>query len=249
MTRAGDVLLRFETVSKRYARYPREIRALDRVSFEVGRGERFAVLGSARSGKSTLLRIAAGLERPDEGRVRYDGRDLASLTRSEHEQLLRHEIGCVWETAGTSSKVDVVQFVTWPLLSAGVRYRKATRAAHALLAEVGASDCAGALLCELATSELTRVSLAQALLREPRLLLADEPSKTLDPIERDELLALLWRMADERRATVVMTAGDATGVIRPTHLASLDRGRLSVRPRRNADVVSLDAQRRRPTNG
>lgn len=242
------MVLQFENVTKRYLRVPREIVALDCVSFEVGEGDRFGVLGSARAGKSVLLRLAAGLEAPDAGVVRFRDRDLATLSRTEHEQLLRHEIGCVWQTASASSRIDVVQYVAWPLFSAGVRYRKATRQAHELLSRVGAQACAGGQLCELATSELTRVSLAQALIRRPSLLLADEPSKTLDPVERDEMLELLREISAEQNVTLLVTAGDATGVVAPTQLASLDRGRLAVRARRSGNVVPLPPQRQLPGN-
>ncbi len=235
-------MLRFEQVTKRYLRYPREIVALDRVSFDVADGDCFGVLGSARAGKSVLLRLAAGIEAPDDGVVRFGDRDLATLARGERERLLRHEIGCVWPTASANSRVDVVQYVAWPLFSAGVRYRKAMRQAHELLGRVGAQACAGGQLCELATSELTRVSLAQALIREPRMLLADEPCKTLDPVERDELLELLRTLAAEERLTLVVTAGDATALGAPTQLASLDRGRLSARARRVGNVVPLQRQ-------
>ncbi|MDO8209655.1 ATP-binding cassette domain-containing protein [Conexibacter sp. CPCC 206217] len=242
-------MLRFEGVTKRYLRFPREIVALDRISLEIAAGDRFGVLGSARAGKSTLLRLAAGLERPDEGSVWFRDRDLATVSRSEQEHLLRHEIGCVWQTASAGSRIDIVQYVAWPLFSAGVRYRRAIRQAHELLARVGAQACAGAQLCELAASELTRVSLAQALIREPSLLLADEPSKTLDPIERDEMLELLRSTVCDKRITLVVTAGDATGIVAPTQLASLDRGRLVVRARRGGQVVPIQGQRRRPSTG
>jgi ABC-type lipoprotein export system ATPase subunit len=236
------VLLSFDRVTKRFQRRSREIVALDEATFEVAEGEFFTVMGSARSGKTTLLRLAAGMLLPDAGAVRFLGRATTALPRRELERMLRHEIGCVLENAGATLRREVVDFVAWPLLSAGVGYRPAAARAREALRRVGAEDCAGAQLCELAASELTRVSLAQALLREPRLLLADEPSKTLDPIERDAILALLRDVAASRVA-VLMTAGDATRVSGTTHIASLDRGRLLVEPRHPAEVVEL---RRRP---
>lgn len=238
------MLLSFDRVTKSYQRRSRKISALDDVSFDVAGGDFFTVMGSARSGKSTLLRLAAGMSMPDTGAVRVHGRATSDMSRGEIEQLLRHQIGCVLETAGPPVQRAVVEFVAWPLLSDGVRYRLAVARAREMLRRVSAEDCMGARLCELAASELTRVSLAQALLREPRLLLADEPSKTLDPIEREELLALLREIAGTGVA-VVMTAGDATRVTGTTHIASLDRGRLLLEPREAASVVEL--VRRRPS--
>jgi putative ABC transport system ATP-binding protein len=243
------VSIAFDAVGKRYLRQAREIVALDDVSFALDDGECLGVLGSARSGKSALLRLAAGLEAPDTGTVSYRGRDMATMTRKERELLLRHEIGCVWGSVSSNDRVDVVEFVAWPLLGAGTRYREATGRAQEMLRRVGGTESVGARLGELAASELTRISLAQALIRRPSLLLADEPSKTLDPIERDELLELLRAVAVEHRVTMIVTAGDATGVVGSSRIASLDRGRLRLRPRPSADVVPLNAKRRRPAGG
>jgi ABC-type ATPase involved in cell division len=237
------VLLSFDRVTKRYERRSDEIVALRDVTFDVAEGDFFTVMGSARSGKSTLLRLAAGMLMPDSGTVRVRGRATTDMPRGAIEEMLRHDIGCLLETSGTTLQREVVEFVAWPLVSDGVRYRIAASRAREMLRRVGAEGCIGAELCELAASELTRVTLAQALLREPRLLLADEPSKTLDPVERDEMLGLLRDTAGSGVA-VVMTAGDATRVTGTTHIASLDRGRLLLEPREPAEVVALP--RRRP---
>lgn len=244
----SPVLLAFDAVVKRYARPPREVVALDGVGFELEEGERLGVLGSARSGKSALLRLAAGLELPDAGAVRIRGRDTRELSRREQERMLRHEIGCVWESAAGSSRVDVVEYIAWPLLSAGVRYRDAISQARDMLRRVGSAGSGGARLGELAASELTRVSLAQALVRRPRLLLADEPAKTLDPVERTELLRLLDAVSREQGIALLLTAGEATGVVASSRLALLDRGRFRLRPRAGGDVVPLGSKRRRPTS-
>ena len=113
------MLVTLDNVTKRYLRGPREIVALDRVTLDVESGERLGVLGTARAGKSTLLRLAAGLEPPDAGTVALDGRDIATLSRREHAKLLRHEIGCVWDASGRGD-AEALHYVAWPLLSAGV---------------------------------------------------------------------------------------------------------------------------------
>ncbi|MFL5817475.1 MAG: ATP-binding cassette domain-containing protein [Conexibacter sp.] len=228
-------------MSKRYSRRPREIVALDDVSFEVAEGDFFAVIGSAGSGKSTLLKCVTGLDphAPDEGIVRFRGQDTARMPRAAREHMLRHEIGCVFDPEGPNER-EVVQYVSMPLVSAGVRYSVAAGRAREMLRRVGAADCAGARLCELAPSEKTRVVLAQALLRGPALLLADEPAASEDPLEREDMLRLLQRVAREDRITVLMTAGDATRISGATHIAELDRGRLRVEPR--GDVVPFPSQ-------
>jgi len=238
------VLVTLDNVTKRYLRGPREIVALDRVTLDVESGERLGVLGTARAGKSTLLRLAAGLEPPDAGTVALDGRDIATLSRREHAKLLRHEIGCVWDASGRGD-AEALHYVAWPLLSAGVRHRDAIARARRTLHDVDAADCGGARLCELAASELARIALGQALIREPRLLLADEPSKSLDAVERAAVLDLLRTVAIARKITLIVTAGDASGLVAPSRVASLDRGRLRLRARHSGEVVRLDQRRQR----
>jgi ABC-type lipoprotein export system ATPase subunit len=236
------MLLEFDAVAKRYMRHAREIVAVDGASFDVEAGESLCVLGSARSGKTTLLRLAAGIEMPDDGEVRFAGRATSAMSRREKELMFRRDVGCVWETAGPGH-LDVVEFVSWPLISTNMRVRRATARAREVLRRVGADGCAGARLGDLSGSELLRVSFAQALIREPRLLLADEPSKTLDPIDRGEIIDLLFAVTQDVGVSVLMTAGDATGALPSARLASLDRGRLLMRPRPQADVLPFQPRR------
>lgn len=239
-------MLAFENVTRRYTRGHGEIAALVDVNFDVTAGETVGVLGGARSGKSTLVRLAAGIEVPDEGRVRIDGHDTRKLSRTAHARLLRETIGVVRDVVSeVPGAVDVVEFVSWPLLSAGMSPRTAAGRAHDALRRVEAVACAGARLHELSFSEHTRVVLAQAIVRRPRLLLVDEPARTLDPLERASVISLLEAFATDSDVTMLLTAGEHRGLCRTDRLASLDRGQLLVRERRSADVVRLDPERRR----
>ncbi|HXA53436.1 MAG TPA: ATP-binding cassette domain-containing protein [Solirubrobacteraceae bacterium] len=207
---AGGVpLLRFEQVSKSYPDGRRRVSVLDRVSFEVHAGERVGILGSRRSGKSTLLRLAAGIHAPDDGRVEFEGHDLARMHSVRRERLLRSRIGLLasddWHPARGERVVDLVAL---PLLSDGATMHEARSRARKVLSAVDASDCADDIAGPLATSERMRVMLARALVREPALLLVDEPATVPGPSEREALYSQLRDGAARHRAALVVASED-----------------------------------------
>lgn len=242
-------LLSLTGIAKRYTRGLRTLVALDGVSLDVEAGDFVAIWGSSRSGKTTLLRIAAGIERPDAGTVTFDGRDLATLSRRRRARLLAEEIGCVWQSARITSGLTALDHVALPLLRRH-SHVEARRRAHALLERVGAQPCARARWRELTDSDRMRVALAHALIREPRLLLADEPTANLNMIERHQVLALLRSFADDLGAAVVMTAPDAPDLLHSHRLMSLDAGRLIVpRSQRRGTLLAFPDGGRRPARG
>jgi ABC-type lipoprotein export system ATPase subunit len=240
-------LLALDRVRKRYLRGIRELVALEDVSMELYDGDVYGVLGGARSGKTTLLRVAAGIERPDAGSVHFLGNDLASMSRRQRQAMLRSDLGCVWRADSPLRRLPVADHVALPLIAGGTTRLKALGRAHEQLRAVAAEDCSEALLSELSTSELVRVSIAQALIRGPRLVLADQPTDTLNMVERDEILAILRAAAADARVGVLLTSGDASGLLRTSRLASLDDGRLLVPPSdsHEAELVDLDQRRTR----
>lgn len=240
-------LLAFDNVDKRFRRRSeREIVALDQVSLRVFAGDHLAVLGSPRSGKTTLLRVAAGIECPDAGSVRFMGRDLAAMSGRERTRLRRHEIGCIWAGLHCNQRVTALGHVALPLVSAGWARSRAISRAREYLRRVAADHCADALLDELSASELARVSIAQAVVREPKLVLADEPTDVLNSDERRAILAIMRSIARDANVAVLMTAGDAAGAVRATRFGSLKAGRLLLQDHDGeADVVDLSAGKRR----
>lgn len=215
-------------------------RVLDDVTFEVWPGESVAILGQRRAGKTTLLRIAAGIEAPDAGVVRLDGEALGELTATARTRRLR-TVGLAPKEWRVARGKPVLDHVALPLLAEGRPLVTAHAKAHELLEQVDAGHCAGALAEELAPIDETRAALAQALAREPRLLLVDEPGAMVAPEERDDLLALLRDIAAERpRLALVITARDVAGVAIARRILTLDHGVLrgaSAPP--SADVLSF----------
>jgi putative ABC transport system ATP-binding protein len=224
-------LLSLENVVKRYRCGARELVIFDGVSVAVERGDLVAVWGERRSGKSTLLRLAAGIERPDSGVVRFDGRDIASMSADERAGLLLREIGLVstpLDLGGMRSarSAAVLDLVALPLIFDGHSYIEAAAAARHALATCGASDCAHAAPGELKAEERTRVALARALVREPRLLLVDEPSVTQSPGARDEIRGLLRQLVAEREIAMVVASEEVAMLAGSPRVLSVGDGKV-----------------------
>jgi putative ABC transport system ATP-binding protein len=224
--RAEAAVLTFECVTQ-WRRSGRERAAvLDAISFAAWPGELLAILGPRRAGKTTLLRIAAGIEAPDAGSVLLDGEALAPLSGAARTRRLR-SVGFAPKTWRAACGKPVLDHVALPLLAEGRPLVTALAKAHEAIERVGAAHCAGATASELAAADETRVALAQALVREPRLLLVDEPGALAAPDEREELLRLLRAIAAERpRLALVVTARDVAGVAGAGRVLTLGDGAL-----------------------
>jgi len=215
-------LLALEQVSKTYRRGNRELPALHDVSLALSAGEVVGVWGRRFSGRTTLLRIAAGLETPDHGRVLLDGIDVADYP----EGTLRRRIAYCHTSFAPAHAELVVEHVAVPLLATGTRIDRACTRAQAMLDRVGAGACAETRPHELAQGELVRVVLARALLQQPQLLLIDEPTSGVDLLEREDLLTTLRVIAKDERVAVLLTASELAGVAGADRRLSLVDGML-----------------------
>jgi ABC-type lipoprotein export system ATPase subunit len=220
-------LLRFEQVSKSYPDGRRRIPVLQQVSFEIEPGEHVGVIGSRRTGKSTLLRLAAGIAMPDEGTIQFEGDDLAEMSTLRRGRLLRDRIGLLasedWHPAKGERVVDLVAL---PLVSDGASMSEARRRARRMLSWAEAGDCADDLAAPLATGERVRVMLARALVREPRLLLVDEPAVVPSLEERKALYGLLREGAREYGAALLVASEDTEAGQETDVLMSIGAGDL-----------------------
>jgi ABC-type lipoprotein export system ATPase subunit len=238
-------LLSFLNVSKSYLDGGREIAVLDRVSLEVEAGASVGIRGTRRSGKSTLLRLAAGIALADSGSVFFDGRDIARMAGSERGRLLRGEIGFMSAADWRATPGErVVDHVATSLGSEGLTMREARRRAMLVLdrVEIGAA-CAEESTMSLSLDERARVMLARALAREPRLLILDEPVLLGNLGERDSFNALLRAAASERDITLLMASEEMVALQGVTVMMSIADGELvSTEPR--GVVVALPGRRR-----
>jgi len=232
-------LLTLERVSKRYRRGRREITALDDVSLTIAPGELVAIWGVPRSGRTTLLRIAAGLEQPDGGDVRFRGEALAP----SHAEGLPRGIGYVEVGLASVGGESILDQVAMPLLARGTAPETARARAMLQLERVGAVGCARLQPRELDPTERVRVAIAQALVGGPRLLLVDDPTRHVDLLEREAVLLLVRSIADGQVA-VLMTTGEAMGVSGVDRALTISGGvlRSEARPE-PANVVALRSVR------
>ncbi len=238
-------LLSFLNVSKSYPDGDREILVLDRVSLDVDAGVSVGVYGARRAGKSTLLRLAAGIALADSGTISFEGRNLAQMAGRERGRLLRGQIAYIsaadWRATGGETVVD---HVATSLGSEGLTMREARRRAVRVLdlVEIGAAG-AEEPTSSLSQTERARVMLARALARKPQLLMLDEPSLLPSLGERDRFYALLRSAALEQDITLLMASEEMTALQGVGVLMSICNGEVTS-PEPRGTVVPLPGRRR-----
>jgi len=221
-----DAVLSLREVWLSFPRGDRHVvRVLAGVSLQLRAGEVVTVVAQRAQGKTSLLRVAAGMERPDRGSVQFMGQELWSLSDRRRSHLLRGQIGLV-ERVAPPLDLPVLAGVALPLLDTHGR-REAYARAREALRYVGASECSRQHWGELADWERALVALAHGIASEPRLLLVDDLTATLGIGERHEISELLGRLAGERETAVLFCANDP-GVSSGTadRIASLSGGTL-----------------------
>jgi predicted ABC-type transport system involved in lysophospholipase L1 biosynthesis ATPase subunit len=224
-----DPVLSLRGVSLSFPRGRRHVvRVLADVSLDLHVGESVTVLARRSQGKTSLLRVAAGMERPDRGSVTLAGEDVWRLSDRRRSRLLSSEIGLV-DRAAPHLDVPVLTGVALPLLDRHGRRGAYTRAKSAL-SYVGASECVRQHWGELADSERALVALARGIVREPKLLLVDDLAATLGIDEHADVAELLSALALERGISVLVCASDSGPTPNSDRVASLGGGELLVSP-------------------
>lgn len=194
------VLLEARALRKAFVR----TEALRGVSMEVGSGETVAITGPSGSGKSTLMLCLAGVLRPDGGEVVYDGQRLDRLGETERTRLRRREMGIVLQFGQLVPELTAVQNVALPLLLEKATRGSARRAALAALERLGVENVASQVPAELSGGQAQRVAVARALVTRPRVVLADEPTGSLDTVAGDQVLTQLLAAVRDTGAALVM---------------------------------------------
>jgi ABC-type multidrug transport system ATPase subunit len=226
-------VLELEHVSKCYGRLGERV-ALRDVSLQIEAGEMVAVWGMRRSGRSTLLRVAAGVEAPDTGLVRFEGRDL----RAERGERLGDGVGYCHARFAPGEGQTVLDQLLIGLLARGVPLSRAASRARAALERVEMGSCATLRPRELDCAEAVRAGIARTLAFAPRLLLIDEPTIGVDLLARDGILGLLQSLTQEGTAILAST-GETSGLSGARAL-TLSEGELHGRQAREpATVVPL----------
>jgi putative ABC transport system ATP-binding protein len=202
-------MLELQSARKYYSTDAGDVRAVDDISLAIDAGELVALFGPSGSGKTTLLLLAAGLLRCDSGAVRFEDRDVGTLSKAEVLEYRRTKLGFVFQNFNLVPGMNAEENTMLPLLLQGVHRREASRRALAGLQSVGLLARASHPPAKLSGGEQQRVSIARALIGEPKLILADEPTGNLDSETGDAVLELLSSLPRERQVAMILVTHDA----------------------------------------
>jgi putative ABC transport system ATP-binding protein len=220
---------RLAGVSKIYRKGSREIPAVRDLDLEIRAGEWLAVQGKTGHGKTTLLQLLGGLDRPTQGRLDFGGTDLAKAAEPDVRKVRASSFGFIFQTFNLVPTLTAQENVEAALIPLGVPHAHRREQVTAALGSVGLGDRAQHLPAELSGGQQQRVAIARALVKEPRVLLADEPTGNLDEDTRDEIIALLDRLWRERGLTLILVTHDSSVACRAQRIGTMKSGRLSIR--------------------
>ena len=216
-------------VVKDYPKGREVVHALRGVNLEIADGEWLSIQGPTGHGKSTLLQILGGLDRPTSGSLELDGRELAGLGEGAMTKVRANSIGFIFQTFNLISTLSAQENVETALVPLGVSNASRKARAAEALASVGLADRARHLPSELSGGQQQRVAIARALVKEPKVLLADEPTGNLDEDTRDEIIGLLEKLWQDNGLTMIMVTHDSSIARRAQRRGTMRNGQLTVK--------------------
>ena len=229
-TGSAAPVLRVTNLTKRYRSGTNELVILDNLNFDVAPGERLALVGESGAGKSTLLHLLGGLDRPTTGTIYYKTKDISELGDTELADFRNQEVGFVWQIHYLLPEFTALENVMMPLLIRGQSHAGASSAAAARLEEVGLGARAGHRAGELSGGEQQRVVLARALVGNPSVLLADEPTGNLDSRTGEMIFDLLTDLHRSHQLTSILVTHNLSFARRCDRVLRLEGGVLAGGP-------------------
>lgn len=224
----SDPVLQAENLQKSYWQGGREVEVLRKVSFVIRPGETTAVVGVSGSGKSTLLHLLAGLDRPDSGRVRLAGENMADLNETALGRLRNRHLGFVYQFHHLLSEFSALENVALPIMIGGSTRSAAISSAESLLGRVGLDQRVTHHPSELSGGERQRVAIARALAMNPDVVLADEPTGNLDEGSADQVHDLMLSLSEDLGIAFVVVTHNSSLAERMQHLYRLHGGELEI---------------------
>ncbi|MFG1795639.1 ABC transporter ATP-binding protein [Nocardia sp. NPDC049149] len=198
-------MLELAEVTKEYRVGGQTVRALDGISLRIEQGEFTSIIGPSGSGKSTLLHLLGALDTPNSGSIRFQGNEIGALDEDSQSEFRRKRVGFIFQFFNLLPTLSAWENVAIPKLLDGTGMRKAKPRALELLDRVGLSDRANHRPAELSGGQMQRVAVARALIMDPALILADEPTGNLDSKTGASILALLGEIAGAGNSVVMVT--------------------------------------------
>ena len=217
-------ILKLNNLSKVYGKGDTQIKALDDVSFSVEKGEFIAIVGPSGSGKSTLLHILGGVDTPSAGQVLVDGTDICALDQTKLAIFRRRQIGLIYQFYNLIPILNVEENITLPLLLDERSLDEARL--KEIVATLGLADRVGHLPNQLSGGQQQRVSIGRALINNPALVLADEPTGNLDSNNAKEIIALLKLSNQRYHQTLIIVTHDRDIALQADRIISFGDGRI-----------------------
>ncbi|MDT7840889.1 ABC transporter ATP-binding protein [Streptomyces justiciae] len=218
-----------KSVTKRYTRGKETVHALDGVDLTIADGDRLVIQGPTGGGKSTLLQMLGGLDKPTSGEVVLDGTDLARLSEAKLTRVRSENIGFVFQSFNLIPTLTAQENVETALVPLGVKVKDRRERAAEALKSVGLGERLAHLPSEMSGGQQQRVAIARALVKQPKVLLADEPTGNLDESMRDEIMDVLERMWKELGLTFIMVTHDSAIAKKAPRLATIRKGKITVK--------------------
>ena len=223
---ASTPIVEIRHLFKSYRRGGQIVPVLHDLNFDIAEGEFLALMGPSGSGKSTLLNLIAGIDKPDSGELRIGGEDISRLSESELADWRAANIGFIFQFYNLMPVLTAFENVELPLLLTGLSRRDRRERVQLALEMVSLVDRMAHYPSELSGGQQQRVAVARAIITDPLLLVADEPTGDLDRVSATEILGLLERLNRELGKTIVMVTHDQRASMRANVIKHLDKGEL-----------------------
>ena len=220
-----SALIEFDGVCKYYQMGDTTVKAADHISMEIQQGEFVAIVGQSGSGKSTCMNIIGCLDVPTDGTYRLDGRDVGKMSRNELAAIRNEKLGFIFQQYNLLPKLNLLENVEVPLIYAGVPRAERHALAKAALEQVGLGDKLKNKPSQLSGGQQQRVSIARALVRNPPVILADEPTGALDSHTGREVIGMLQQLHQQGH-TVVLITHDNSIAVQAERIIRLEDGRV-----------------------
>lgn len=217
-------ILRVENLNKTYGKGENQVKAVDNVSFSVQRGEFVAIIGASGSGKSTLLHLIGGVDRPTSGKVFIDGKDIYTLNDDNLAIFRRRQIGLIYQFYNLIPVLNVAENITLPTKLDGRDVDE--RRLNDLLKTLGLEKRKYNLPNQLSGGQQQRVSIGRAMMNEPALMLADEPTGNLDSKASEEIISLLRLSNKKYNQTVIVITHDEKIALEADRIITIDDGKI-----------------------
>ena len=217
-------ILKVENLNKTYGKGENQVKAVDNISFSVEKGEFVAIIGASGSGKSTLLHLIGGVDRPTSGKVYIDGKDIYTLNDDNLAIFRRRQVGLIYQFYNLIPVLNVSENITLPTKLDGRKVNEAKL--NDLLKTLGLEKKRNNLPNQLSGGQQQRVSIGRAMMNEPALMLADEPTGNLDSKASEEIISLLRLSNKKYNQTVIIITHDEKIALEADRIITIDDGKI-----------------------